>query len=96
MINELQKDLKLFVRTKEGRMLGYMKDLAMGQLVKFDLFNDICFIMTAFYCGFDGIAIVALIISACNIFFQLVELFKFILGWCLGDTSQELSTKYIG
>jgi hypothetical protein len=78
-------------------MIGYLKDLGVGQLAKFDLFNDISFILTAYYCDLTIVALLALIVSGYNVVFQLYDLLKFIVVQCMQDSSQAklLSTKYI-
>jgi hypothetical protein len=46
---------------------GRLLNLLIGQLAKFDFFNDITFIMTAYYCEMDVVAYLALIVSAANV-----------------------------
>lgn len=46
----MTKNLNNFAKSKTGRFIGYAKEVILGQLNKFDFFNDIRFIMIANYC----------------------------------------------
>jgi hypothetical protein len=93
----LQSNIMSFAKSREGKVVGYLKDLLLGQLAKFDLFNDISFILSSYYCNMGPIALIALVISSYNVSFKMYDLSRFILMQCFQSrsTAKLLSTKFI-
>lgn len=66
-LNKLIAKLSNFSKTKNGRVLGYVKDLTIGQLAKLHLYTNVNFIMTCYYCRLNNLALLALIVTATNV-----------------------------
>lgn len=75
-MKKLTLNLDKFASSEHGKNIAFLKDLILGQLAKYDLYNDIVFIMQCYFCNETNLFIVALLVTCLNLTIYLYSYFK--------------------